>query len=244
MSHLDQRGSHNVFTSTGLRLPRRELEIGAISVAQTLSPHKEAEVTCSGAQFKVALCSPLGTLVTAFTHKSEPFVVRFAEHGRELSVLPAHQEELGLKLSHRLFVSTVPSDLGHMLLTPFTGTGLPRILAGVAVEHALAATGQASASVRFAHIRDTLKQCGLVVTHEVPIPLSEKLEAQAHERERRAKGLQFDYEGAKVLDAKAVMKRTVSREDAAEMERCNLFSHVRVIDVLDGRFRERRFPRD
>ena len=244
MPELDVGRVHNVFALQGLRLPRRELEVGCISVSNPASPRSEAEVVCSGAQFKVPLRSPLGTLVTAFTHKSEPFVVRFAEHGRELSVLPAHHEELGLKPAQRLFVSAVPSDLGHMLLTPFTGTGLPRILAEIAVEHALASTGQATATVRFAHIRDTLKQCGLVVTHEIPISMMEKLESQAHERELRAKGAQFDYEGAKFLDAKAFMRRTVSREEQGEMQHSNLFSSIRVIDVLDGRFREQRFPRD
>lgn len=244
MVGLDKDRSQNVFSTEGLRLPRRELEVGCISFPQLRSSCTEVEVACSSAQFKVPVFSSLGTLVTAFTHKGEPFVVRFAEHGRELSVLPARDEESGLHPTRRLFVSAIPSDLGHMLLTPFTGTGLPRVLAGVAVEHALASTGKAAATVRFAHIRDTLKQCGLTVSYEVPISMFEKLESQASERERRGRGAQFDYEGAKFLDSKAIMRRTVSDEGRAALRRCDLFSNVRVIDIVDGRFREQCFSKD
>lgn len=216
-----------------LRLPRRGLAVATIEPSDT-----QAMVTFDTHSFSTPLISPHGTLITAFSHKGSDYVARFADHGREISVLPAENEVEGLSLHRRLFVSTVPTDLGHFLLTPFRGTGLPRLLSKIAVDHALASTGQASGTARFAHIRDLLLQSGLTVRHESPISLVERLSSQATERQRRAMGMAFDYDGANFLENKLFMSRQVDTEARENLRAYNLHTSIRLFDFKDGDFRD------
>ena len=221
-----------------LRLPRRGLTVATMEISDT-----HATATFRTHSFSTPLTSPHGTLITAFSHKGSDYVARFADHGREISILPAGNEVVGLSLQHRLFVSTVPTDLGHFLLTPFRGTGLPRLLSKIAVDHALASTGQASGTVRFAHIRDLLLQSGLTVKHEQPISLEERLSSQATERQRRAMGMGFDYDEAKFLDNKLFMSRQADAQIRETLSHCNLYTSVRIFDFKDGAFRDTSRPR-
>jgi hypothetical protein len=228
----------------GLHVPRHGLELAAL----TLSDRSENVTTVTAhlpsAEFSTPLVSHLGTFITAFTHRARSYVVRFAEHGREISVLPAGDEQSGISNNRdRLFVSTIPTDLGHILLTPFAGTGLPRFLTKLAVEHALASTGHATAHVRFAQIKNVLEKCGLSESFRVPIHQPERLEAEAHGREQISKGFKYDYDSAIMLKDKVIMSRSLSKDEREKYKHWNLFSTIRLIEHRNGQHRERHLPR-
>jgi hypothetical protein len=227
-----------------LQLPRRGVELGALSLSDGAQQSKEVSVTLPSRQFTTQLVTDLGSFITAFSHAGSSYVVRFAAHGRELSVLPAGNEESGIANNqHRLFVSTVPTDLGHILLTPFSGTGLPRLLTMIAVQHALATTGHATAHVQFAQIRNVLEKCGLAESFKIPIHQPERLEAEAIGRERVSEGFQYNYDSAIMLKDKVVMSRSISKTERDRCQHWDLGSHFRLIERAEGGYREHSIPR-
>jgi hypothetical protein len=227
-----------------LQLPRRGVELGALSLSDGAQQSKEVSVNLPSLKFSTQLVNDLGSFITAFSHAGKSYVVRFATHGREISVLPAGNEESGIANNqHRLFVSTVPTDLGHILLTPFSGTGLPRLLTMLAVQHALATTGHATAHVRFAQIRNVLEKCGLTESFKIPIHQPERLEAEAIGRERVSKGFQYDYDSAIMLKDKVVMSRSISKTERERFQHWDLSSHFRLIEHAKGGYREHSLPR-
>jgi hypothetical protein len=228
----------------GLHVPRRGVEFAALTVSEGPESSKVVTAHVPSGEISTPLVSHLGAFITAFTHRERSFVVRFAEHGREISVLPAGNEQAGISSNaDRLFVSTVPTDLGHILLTPFAGTGLPRFLTELAVQHALASTGHATAHVRFAQIMNVLKKCGLSEIFRIPIHQHERLEAEANGREQISKGFKYDYESAIMLKDKVIMSRSISREEREKYKHWNLSSTIRLIEHRDGLPREHNLPR-
>jgi len=227
-----------------LQLPSRGVELGALSIAEGIEPTRLVSVNLSSQQFATHLVSDLGSFITAFSHAGRSYVVRFAAHGQEISVLPAGDEQSGLSNNrNRLFVSTVPTDLGHILLTPFSGTGVPRLLTLLAVQHALATTGHATAHVRFAQIRNVLEKCGLTESFKIPIHQPERLEAEAVGRERVSKGFQYDYDTAIMLKDKVVMSRSISKAEREKCQNWDLGSNFRLIERGDSGYRELCLPR-
>lgn len=228
----------------GLHMPRRGVELAALTLSDGPEITRVVTAHLPSAEISTPLVSNLGTFITAFTHRERSFVVRFAEHGQEISVLPAGDEQSGIANNRdRLFVSTVPTDLGHILLTPFAGTGLPRFLTELAVQHALSSTGHATAHVRFAQIKNILEKCGLSEIFRVPIHQHERLEAEANGREQVSKGFKYDYESAIMLKDKVIMSRSIGREAREKCKHWNLFSSIRLIEHRDGHHRERNLPR-
>lgn len=227
-----------------LELPRRGVELGALSLSDGAERTRVVSINLSSHQFATHLVNDLGAFITAFSHREKSYVVRFATHGQELSVLPAGNEESGIANNqHRLFVSTVPTDLGNLLLTPFSGTGLPRLLTMLAVQHVLATTGHANAHVRFAQIRNVLEKCGLTESWTRPIPQPERLEAEAVGRERVSKGFQYDYDSAIMLKDIVVMGRSISKAERGRCQHWDLSSHFRLIGRAESGYREISLPR-
>ena len=227
-----------------LRLPRQKVEIGALSLSEGAEQSKIVSINLPSHQFSTHLISDLGTFITSFSHAGKSYVVRFADHGREISVLPAGNERDGIAVNqNRLFVSTIPTDLGHILLTPFSGTGIPRLLTTIAVQHALAATGHATAHVRFVQIRNILAKCGLTESFTTPIHQHERLEAEAFGREQASKGFQYNYDDAIMLPDKVVMGRSIAKEEREKNKHWNLGSHFRLLEYRDGRYIEHALPR-
>jgi hypothetical protein len=231
-------------TFEGERLPHRGIELATLALSEGAEQNRIVTAHFPSTQFSTLLVSSLGTFITAFTHRERSYVVRFADHGREISVLPAGNEQAGISNNpDRLFVSTTPTDLGHILLTPFAGTGLPRLLTKLAVEHALASTGHATAHVRFAQIKNILEKCGLSESFRIPIHQQERLEAEAFGREQISKGFNYDYNSAIMLEDKVVMSRSLSKEERERCRHWNLFSTIRVFESREGTHREHRIPR-
>jgi hypothetical protein len=229
----------------GLIVPRHGLKLAALSLSDGAEKPKVVTAHLPSAEFSTPLVSHLGSFITAFTHRERSYVVRFAEHGREISILPAGDEQSGISSnSDRLFVSTIPTDLGHILLTPFAGTGVPRFLTKLAVEHALASTGHATAHVRFAQIKNVLEKCGLSESFRIPIHQPERLEAEAHGREQISKGFQYNYDSAIMLKDKVVMSRSLTKEEREKCKHWNLFSTIRLIEHCNGKHLERHIPRN
>lgn len=227
-----------------LRLPRRGVELATLALSEGPEPSRGVSVTLSTNQFATPLLSELGTFITAFSHAGRAYVVRFASDGKEISVLPAGDERAGLTNNHnRLFVSTVPTDLGHILLTPFTGTGLPRLLTTLAVQHALATTGHATAHVSFAEIRNVLKRCGLTESFKIPIHQHERLAAESIGREQIDQGFQYNYATANMLRDKVVMSRSMTKAEREKCHHWDLSSNFRIIEYSDGKYREMALPR-
>ena len=228
----------------GLRLPRHNVELATLSLSDGPEQSKVVSVTLPSHQFATNLVSNLGSFITAFTHGGKSYVVRFAEHGKEISILPASDEQSGVLVNaNRLFVSTIPTDLGHILLTPFAGTGLPRLLTTIAVQHALALTGHATAHVWFAQIRNVLERCGLSESFKIPIHQHERLEAEAIGREQVGQGFKYDYNSAIMLPDKVVMSRSIGKESREKNKHWNLTSHFRLIEYREGKHLEHALAR-
>jgi hypothetical protein len=231
-------------TFEGERLPHHGIELATLALSDGAEQNRIVTAHLPSNQLSTLLVSSLGTFITAFTHRERSFVVRFAEHRKEISVLPAGNEQAGISNNaDRLFASTNPTDLGHILLTPFAGTGLPRLLTKLAVEHALASTGHATAHVRFAQIKNVLEKCGLSESFRIPIHQQERLETEAYGREQVAKGFNYDYDSAIMLPDKVIMSRSIGREARARCAHWNLLSTIRLIERRDGEFVEHHIPR-
>jgi hypothetical protein len=227
-----------------LRLPRRGVELGALTLSEGPEQSRVVSARLSSREIETNLVSDLGTFITAFSHEGKSYVVRFAAHGKEISVLPADNEHAGIENNrNRLFVSTVPTDLGDILLTPFTGTGLPRLLTTLAVQHALATTGHATAHVSFAQIRNVLERCGLTESFKIPIHQHERLEAENVGRTQVDSGLQYNYDTAIMLKDKVVMGRSISKGERERCQHWDLSSNFRLIEYTDGMYRENSIPR-
>jgi hypothetical protein len=222
-----------------LRTPRRGLEL------MTLEPQSDGYVCAvgDGCVHRVQRENQGGTLVCVFKHNHALFVVRFPDHQSELSVLPLQDENLGSMPCHRLFISANLNDLGHILLTPFHGTGLARLLAQVVTDNALAQRGQAVAHVRLKHIRNTYLHCGLGIISETVISEAERADAHARALMLKAQGYQFDYESAQMLPTKLHMVRSVNPEEQRRLAPCNLTQNIRLIDTHGGFFRQRFIQR-
>jgi len=226
------------------RSPRHGVEVGAISFSVGIDQNREVSIELPATTFSTPLISTLGTFITAFSHEGRDFVVRFAEHGKEISVLPARDEQTGISVNqNRLYVSTVPNDLGDILLTPFMGTVIPRLLTKLAVEHALAATGHATAHVMYAQIRNLLGKCGLTENFKTPIQQQERLEAEALGKEQAHRGFKYDYDSAIMLQDKVAMGRSMGRDEREKNKHWNLLSHFRILEYRDGAFRQYAAPR-
>lgn len=228
----------------GLRLPRRGVELGELSLSGGTEHSKTVSVRLPSHEITTNLVSDLGAFITAFSHEGRPYVVRFAADGKEISVLPSEDEQAGIAHNrNRLFVSTVPTDLGHILLTPFAGTGLPRLLTTLAVQHALATTGHATAHVSFAQIRNVLERCGLTESFKIPIHQHERVQAESMGRELVDQGFQYDYATAIMLKDKVVMSRSLNKAEREKCHHWDLFSNFRLIEHVEGRYREITIPR-
>jgi hypothetical protein len=237
---------------SGLSMPRptferRDLHLGVQMASLSLEEGRHPQVTAHFSDHSITtpLVAPeRGSFITAFTHESKPYVVRFADFEKKLVVLPAQNEAAGFsEPAQRFYVQTVPTLLDHMLLTPFANTGLSRFLTRIAVENALASTGYATAHVRLAKIQKVLEDCGLTQNFRLPHHHHAREATQHEEREKVAQGYHYKLDDAGWLDEVVVLARSATRAEREQNKHWNLTTTFRIFEARDGRYFEHRLPR-
>ena len=224
-----------------------DLKLGVQMASLSFGEGRHPQVTAHFATSDVTtplLAPERGAFITAFTHNEKPYVVRFADFDRKIVVLPALNEDAGFsRPEQRFYVQTDVTKLDHILLTPFTNTGLSRFLTRLAVENALASTGHANAHVGFDKMRRVLEDCGLTEKFKFPHHVHVREATRQEAQERTAQGYQYDLEKAGWLDDFIVLERSAPRAERELNKHWNLTTTLRIFEARDGHYFEHRFPR-
>jgi hypothetical protein len=237
---------------SGLLMPRstfemRDIHLGVQMASLSFEGNRHPQVTAHFSDHSITtqlLAPERGSFITAFTHENTPYVVRFADFEKKLVVLPAQNEAAGFsEPAQRFYVQTDPTQLDHMLLTPFANTGLSRFLTRIAVENALASTGHATAHVRLAKIQKVLEDCGLTQSFKFPLHHHVREATQHEEREKVAQGYQYKLDDAGWLDEVVVLARSATRAEREQNKHWNLATTFRIFEARDDRYFEHTLPR-
>ena len=230
---------------TTFQVPDLKLGVQMASLSFQEGRHPQVTAHFAAADVTTPLVAPeRGSFITAFTHNEKPYVVRFADFDRKIVVLPALNEDAGFsRPEQRFYVQTDVTKLDHILLTPFTNTGLSRFLTRLAVENALASTGHANAHVGFDKMRRVLEDCGLTEKFKFPHHVHVREQTRQEERERSAEGYQYDLDSAGWLDDVIVLERSAPKAERELNRHWNLTTTLRIFEARDGQYFEHRLPR-
>lgn len=239
-------------TPSGLGMARTtfpvpDLKLGVQMASLSFREGRIPQVTAHFASSEVttALLAPeRGSFITAFAHNGKPYVVRFADFEKRIVVLPAHDEEAGFsKPEQRFYVQTDVTKLDHILLTPFTNTGLSRFLTRLAVENALASTGHANAHVGFDKTRRVLEACGLAEKFKFPHHVHLREATRQEAQEKSAQGYLYDLDSLGWLEDIIVLERSSPKAERELNKHWNLATTLRIFEARDGQYFEHRLPR-
>jgi hypothetical protein len=220
------------------------VQMASLSFEEGLRPQVTAHF--GTAHVTAPLVAPeRGSFITAFMHNEKPYVVRFADFDKKIVVLPAHNEEAGLsKPEQSFYVQTDVTKLDHILLTPFTNTGLSRFLTRLAVENALTSTGHANAHVGFGKMKRLLEKCGLVERFKFPHHIHLREATRQEAQEKAAQGYLYDLDSLGWLDDIIVLERSSPRAERELNKHWNLATTLRIFEARDGQYFEHRLPRN